>query len=65
MRAEPSWRDIPVIVITACELTASESEFLHAGVHRVLRKGSYSQAALLSEVRTLLATAATRRGDVA
>ncbi|MFZ6183633.1 response regulator [Nannocystis pusilla] len=65
MRAEPGWRDIPVIVITACELTASESEFLHAGVHRVLRKGSYSQAALLNEVRALLETAATRRGDVA
>ncbi|MCY1056514.1 response regulator [Nannocystis sp. SCPEA4] len=60
MRAEPGWRDIPVIVITACELTASEAEFLHAGVHRVLRKGSYSQAALLNEVRALLEAAATK-----
>ncbi|MBZ5712704.1 response regulator [Nannocystis pusilla] len=65
MRAEPGWRDIPVIVITACELTAGEAEFLHAGVHRVLRKGSYSQAALLNEVRALLEAAAakTARAD--
>jgi DNA-binding response OmpR family regulator len=55
------WRDIPVVVITAKDLTPGERERLNGCVERVLRKGTYSRDELVSEIRAQLA----RRHDPA
>ena len=52
-KAEP-WAHIPVIVITAAELTPSEWMQLRGYVEQILQKGSYSGEDLLKEIHTLL-----------
>ena len=50
VRADARWRAIPVIVITAKDLTADDRRTLNGYVERVLEKGTYSPEALLHEV---------------
>jgi CheY-like chemotaxis protein len=48
------WAHIPVIVITAAELTPTEWMQLRGYVEQILQKGSYSGEDLLQEIHTLL-----------
>ncbi len=59
LREEPEWRDIPIVVVTAKELTFEEREELNGATLKVLEKGAYSRDALLAEVRFHL----DQRGD--
>jgi CheY-like chemotaxis protein len=61
LHRHPQWREIPVVVMTAKDLTPAERERLNGCVERVLRKGAYSRDQLLAEVRAQLA----RRHDPA
>jgi CheY-like chemotaxis protein len=54
LRKSPEWRAIPVIVLTACDLSAAEREQLNGEVRQVLMKGSYRREELLQEVRQLM-----------
>jgi PAS domain S-box-containing protein len=54
LRQTPPWRSIPVIVVTAMELTASEIDILDGYVAQILQKGSYTRDELLHQVRDLL-----------
>jgi signal transduction histidine kinase/DNA-binding response OmpR family regulator len=56
LRESPDWRTIPVVVITAMELTPEERQLLNGSVARVLQKASYSREELLSEVHRLVQT---------
>jgi signal transduction histidine kinase/CheY-like chemotaxis protein len=51
MRANPAWRDIPVVVLTSLDLTAEVRRFLEQQAERVLQKGRYTRDQLLHEVR--------------
>ncbi|HMQ33371.1 MAG TPA: response regulator, partial [Chloroflexaceae bacterium] len=62
LRDNPAWAGIPVIVITAMDLSAEERQALTSSAQRVLQKGAYERDALLAEVRAMLA-AARRWGD--
>jgi len=61
MRQHPDWKGIPVVVITAKDLTEEDRLFLNTApmlsncVKRVLQKGKFSRDELLSEVRSLVA----------
>jgi signal transduction histidine kinase/DNA-binding response OmpR family regulator len=55
LQARPDWRSIPVVVVTAKDLTAEEHARLSGGVAEVLRKGAYSRERLLAEVRDRVA----------
>ena len=61
LRQNPEWRAIPVVVVTAKELSEVDRQFLSGAmllsgrVKRVLQKGAYSQDDLLREVRDLVA----------
>ena len=55
LRQEPAWQDIPVVVVTAMDLTAEDRARLNGHVHNVLQKGTYSREQLLTEVRGLVA----------
>ena len=49
------WRNIPIIVLTAKDLTSTESEALEKQAKLVLQKGSYEMNDLLQDISTLLA----------
>jgi signal transduction histidine kinase len=49
-----SWRNIPVIVLTAKDLSSTESETLRKQAKLVLQKSSYEMGQLLKDIGTLL-----------
>ena len=46
--------DIPVVVVTAKDLTGEDRERLSVGVSQILQKGQYSRNDLVNEIRRLL-----------
>lgn len=54
VRRRPEWRNIPIVVLTAKDVTAEDRRRLNGYVERILQKGAYSREALLTEVRDLL-----------
>jgi signal transduction histidine kinase/DNA-binding response OmpR family regulator len=63
-RKNAAWRAIPVMVVTAKELTAEDRSRLNGGVSRILEKGSLSRHQLLDEVKALVgASLVGQRGD--
>ena len=64
-RRDEAWRSIPVIVVTAKELTTADRERLNGSVQKILQKGACSRDELLDQVRDLIAAsvpAQTRKG---
>jgi CheY-like chemotaxis protein len=55
LRRREEWRSIPVVVVTACDLTAEERVWLEGYVEKVIQKGDYTRQALLNEVSSLVA----------
>jgi CheY-like chemotaxis protein len=55
LRSRTAWRNVPVIVVTAKDLTQSEKDFLNGRVQNVLEKGAYTREQLLELLRTALA----------
>jgi CheY-like chemotaxis protein/anti-sigma regulatory factor (Ser/Thr protein kinase) len=55
MRARPEWRHIPVIVITAKDLTADDRDRLAGKVEEVLEKNAYTREQLLQRVSEAVA----------
>jgi CheY-like chemotaxis protein len=64
LRRQEVWRNLPVVVITARDLTPEDQARLSGSVERVLEKGGHGSEALLREVRELLTRSTARRGDV-
>jgi signal transduction histidine kinase/CheY-like chemotaxis protein len=56
MRSDARLNGIPIIVVTAKDLTAEERAQLNGRVTRVLQKGAYSREQLLQEVSRIVAT---------
>jgi PAS domain S-box-containing protein len=54
LRKSPEFRSIPVILLTAQDLSAAEREKLNGEVRQILHKGSYRREDLLEEVRQLM-----------
>ena len=54
IRRRDEWRDIPVLVVTAKDLTAEERSRLNGDVERVLEKGAYELDELLREIGRVL-----------
>ena len=59
MRARPACHTIPVIVITAKDLTDDDRRRLSGEVARILGKDSTSREQLVAEVRAILAREST------
>jgi signal transduction histidine kinase/DNA-binding response OmpR family regulator len=55
LREQPAWRVIPVVVVTASDLTPEERQRLNRGVQSVLEKGAYTRDDLLAEIRDVVA----------
>jgi signal transduction histidine kinase/CheY-like chemotaxis protein len=58
-----AWRQVPVVIITAKDLTTEDHERLNGSVVRILQKGAYAREDLLAEVRALLAASIGRRKE--
>ena len=56
LRARPEWAHIPVIVITAKDLTAEDRARLAGSVEEVFEKNAYTREQLLTHVRDAVAT---------
>jgi signal transduction histidine kinase/DNA-binding response OmpR family regulator len=55
LRQQDASRSIPIVVVTAKDLTPDDCQRLNGYVEQILQKGAYSQEALLHEVRHLVA----------
>ncbi|MBI4494086.1 MAG: response regulator, partial [Chloroflexi bacterium] len=55
LRQRTEWQSIPVVVVTAKDLTTEDRLRLNGYVERILQKGSYSREELLGEVRDRVA----------
>jgi adenylate cyclase len=54
LQQNPEWRDIPVVVITARDLTAADHDRLNSSVQSVLVKESFKPADLVARIRQLV-----------
>jgi CheY-like chemotaxis protein len=54
LRANPAWRGIPIVVVTAMELTMQDRMQLNGYVEPILQKGAYSRDELLQDVREMV-----------
>jgi PAS domain S-box-containing protein len=54
LRQREAWRDIPVVVVTAKDLSREERQRLNGHVSDVLTKGQYSQLDLVRDIRLLM-----------
>jgi CheY-like chemotaxis protein len=54
LKANPNTAHIPVIVVTAKELTSDEQKRLEGQIHTLLQKGEFMNDELLDEVRALI-----------
>ena len=55
LRQREEWRTIPVIVLTAKDITEADRLRLNGYVEKILQKGTWSRDALLTDVRNLIA----------
>jgi signal transduction histidine kinase/CheY-like chemotaxis protein len=63
LRALPAGPSIPIVMITAKDLTPAERARLNGSVAQILQKGMYSSEGLLREVRELALRCAYRQRD--
>jgi signal transduction histidine kinase/CheY-like chemotaxis protein len=54
IRKRKDWHAIPVIVVTAKELSLEDRQRLNGSVEKILQKGAYSREELIREVRDLV-----------
>jgi hypothetical protein len=65
LRRHETWQHIPVVVLTARDLTEEDRERLNGRVQNILSKGAQTEAGLLAELRqTLNVAARARRGAI-
>src|SRR5215472_14938996 len=55
MQKHPVWNQIPIIVVTARDLTVEDHARLNSGIEMVLRKGTFSPTTLIERVRQVVA----------
>jgi ammonium transporter len=63
LRQQPEWQDIPIVVVTAKELTDEDRTRLRGGIQRILQKGAFEREQLLTEVSRLATLYVTSQSD--
>lgn len=56
LRQRPEWRSLPVIILTAKDITPAELQQLQGSVEQIFQKGAFSREELLTEVHRLVKT---------
>jgi CheY-like chemotaxis protein len=62
LRKHPEWRNIPIIVVTAKDLTVEDRLRLNGYVEKCIEKDAYSREELLREVRDLVKASTSQHG---
>jgi CheY-like chemotaxis protein len=65
LRKTEGLRQVPVIVVTAAELSDEDRRRLNGGVERVLQKAAFTRDQLLAELHQLVAQCLGRAADEA
>jgi signal transduction histidine kinase/CheY-like chemotaxis protein/HAMP domain-containing protein len=65
IRTHEDWRSIPIIVVTAKELTEEDRQKLNGSVEKILQKGAYSREELIREVRDLVTASISAKRSIA
>jgi GAF domain-containing protein/CheY-like chemotaxis protein len=60
-RRHEAWRAIPIVVVTAKDLSGEDRDRLNGYVQKILQKGASGRDQLLAEVRDLVQTSVARR----
>ena len=60
-RRHEAWRAIPIVVVTARDLSREDRERLNGYVQKILQKGAHGRDRLLAEVRELVVASVARR----
>jgi CheY-like chemotaxis protein len=63
LRSAALWRTVPIVVLTAMDLTAADRLRLNGYVEKVLQKGAYNHDELLRDVRDLVLGFVQRRAS--
>lgn len=61
VRERPEWRSLPIVVVTALDLTPADHLRLNGYVEQILQKGTYGRDELLHEVHDLVLTCIRHR----
>ena len=61
LHSRDEWRGVPVLVVTARDLTDADRQRLNGGVERIILKGGRAGDDLLREVADALAACVDRR----
>ena len=64
IRKRKDWHAIPVIVVTAKELSTEDLQRLNGSVEKILQKGAYSREELIREVRDLVKVSISAKGSI-
>jgi len=59
------WRKIPIVVVTAKDITQEDRERLEGYVTQVIQKGEHTRDDLLAEVRDLIRDRCVKPGKIA
>ncbi|TVY09124.1 response regulator [Paenibacillus cremeus] len=54
LRKHEEWRSIPIVVMTAKNITAEDQQRLHGNVKNIVQKGCFDRGAFMNEVRDLI-----------
>jgi PAS domain S-box-containing protein len=65
LRQHAEWHTIPIVVVTAKDLTPEDRLRLNGSVEQILQKGAYSREELFREVRDLVRSASVREQPAA
>jgi signal transduction histidine kinase/DNA-binding response OmpR family regulator len=55
LHADETWREVPVIIVTAKDLTAEDVDRLNGRVVKVLQKGAYQRRDLVRDIHAMIA----------
>jgi CheY-like chemotaxis protein len=55
LHGDEAWREVPVIIVTAKDLTREDVERLNGRVVKVLQKGAYQRGDLVRDIRAMMA----------
>ncbi len=60
MQANPAWRHVPVVVVTALELTLEDHQRLNRGVEHIVYKSASTPTDLMARIGALVKEARSK-----